>query len=607
MNNKDTYNDLNRERPKISFDLFKKIFKVFKYVKPFKLIFSLSILFLFLSNFTLILFPYILPKMTDVALGNSFYLFPEIFGKTITIDSRIKICIVLLIIVFFQSITSFARIYFSNKVSENVLRNIRYLLYNKIIHLPILFFESNRIGALISRINSDVTLLQELLSFTLAEFLRQILTLISGIIIILIISPKLTGVILLLMPILVLSLIYIGRFIKRVSGLAQQKLAEASTIVDETFTSVNMVKAYTNEMYESNRYKNKIDELMHIAIKSNTYRAGFVALIIFTVFVTLIYVAYLATGFVQTGEMTMSTLLSFITYSIFIGASIGGLGEMTSKMVSVAGGTERIMHIIEEEKLEFEGEEMPFKKLIGDIEFKEVSFNYPSRADIPIFNNLNFSIKAGEKIALVGPSGAGKSTIIQLLLQLYKLNKGNIYFDNLKSSEYTFKNLRDNMALVPQEVLLFGGSIKENIAYGKLDATDTEILEACKKANAWEFINRFPEKLETLVGERGVKLSGGQRQRIAIARAILKDPAILLLDEATSALDSESEKLVQDALEKLMEGRTSIIIAHRLSTIRNVDKIFVVNDGKIIEAGTHEELIADATGMYSQLLKLQRS
>lgn len=602
----DTYSSLNRKRPQMSFDLFKKIFKVFKYIKPYKGYFFLSIVFLFLSSITVILFPYLLPKMADVAQGKSFYLLPEVIGKTFYIKDRFSFVIMLFFLVLFQSIFSFGRIFFSNQVSEKVLRNIRQQLYDKIIRMPVYFFEQNRTGALVSRINADVTLLQELLAFTLSEFVRQIITLISGVCIIFYMSPKLTGIIILLMPILVFFISFLAKFLKRYSGRTQQALADASTIVDETFMGVNMVKAYTNEQFESIRYGNQIDRVMSLAIFSANFRAAFVAFIIGGVFTTILAMLYFATGYVQSGEMSISTLLSFITYSIFIGASIGGLGEMGSKLVSVAGGTERVMHIIDEEISEDVSENYKFIKLRGDISFKDVYFTYPSRPDIPIFEGLNLDIKSGEKIALVGPSGSGKSTIIQLLLKFYNIDKGDIFFDGQQSSYFDLKNLRANMALVPQEVLLFGGSIKENILYGKLGASDDEVIEACRKANAWEFIQKFPEGIYTLVGERGVKLSGGQRQRIAIARAILKDPSILLLDEATSALDSESEKLVQHALENLMEGRTSIIIAHRLSTIRNVDRIFVINHGKIVESGSHEELLNKADGIYKYLLQMQQ-
>jgi ABC-type multidrug transport system fused ATPase/permease subunit len=544
--------------------------------------------------------------MADIAQGKSFYMLPEVIGNKIFVKDRFSFVIILFFLVLFQSVFSFGRIFFSNQVSEKVLRNIRQQLYDKIIRMPIYFFEQNRTGALVSRINADVTLLQELLAFTLSEFIRQIITLISGVLIIFYMSPKLTGIIILLMPILVFLISFLAKYLKRYAGRTQQALADASTIVDETFMGINMVKAYTNEQFESARYGNQINRVMNLAIFSANFRAAFVAFIIGGVFTTILAMLYFATGYVQSGEMSISTLLSFITYSVFIGASIGGLGEMGSKLVSVAGGTERIMHIIDEERSEEGSEDYKFLKLQGDISFKDVHFRYPSRPDIPIFEGLNLDIKSGEKIALVGPSGSGKSTIIQLLLKFYCPEKGEIYFDGQESKHYDLKNLRANMALVPQEVLLFGGSIKENILYGKLVASDDEVIEACRKANAWEFIQKFPEGIHTLVGERGVKLSGGQRQRIAIARAILKDPSILLLDEATSALDSESEKLVQHALENLMEGRTSIIIAHRLSTIRNVDRIFVINHGKIVESGSHNELLNKPDGIYKYLLQMQQ-
>jgi ABC-type multidrug transport system fused ATPase/permease subunit len=291
-------------------------------------------------------------------------------------------------------------------------------------------------------------------------------------------------------------------------------------------------------------------------------------------------------------------------YTIFIGGSLAGMSDTYTRLVKAVGASERIVDILHTEQ-ETDTKPFTFSKVTGAIQFKEVNFHYPTRVDVQVLKNMNFNIQPGEKIALVGPSGAGKSTIIQLLLKFYDIHSGNILVDGKDINEMEIKELRSNIAIVPQEVMLFGGTIRENILYGKLDATEEELLTAAKKANAFEFISKFPDGLDTIVGERGVKLSGGQRQRIAIARAILRDPAILLLDEATSALDAESEKLVQAALDTLMEGRTTIIIAHRLSTIRNVDKILVMNHGQIIEEGNHQALSMVNDGLYNHLLKLQ--
>jgi ABC-type multidrug transport system fused ATPase/permease subunit len=299
-------------------------------------------------------------------------------------------------------------------------------------------------------------------------------------------------------------------------------------------------------------------------------------------------------------------LFSFVLYTGFIGGAVGGLGDMYGRLQKTVGASERVFEILHQPgEFDFYCTTSPHVKLYGKIEFDNVVFSYPTRSDVNVLNNISFVINSGEKIALAGHSGSGKSTIAQLILKFYEADRGNIFYDDIHTHELEIRQLRSNMAIVPQEVLLFGGTIKENIAYGKPNATDDEIIEAAKKANAWQFISQFPEQLMTIVGERGIKLSGGQRQRIAIARAILRDPAILILDEATSSLDAESEKLVQDALEELMKNRTTIIIAHRLSTIRNVDTIFVLSGGKIAETGTFDELSKIEKGIFNNLLRLQ--
>jgi ABC-type multidrug transport system fused ATPase/permease subunit len=311
----------------------------------------------------------------------------------------------------------------------------------------------------------------------------------------------------------------------------------------------------------------------------------------------------------QSGELTAGELISFVVYTAVIGGAIAGLGNFYTQLLSAIGATERVREILaekEEVQIPTSPNELPVRKhLSGEIEFRNVQFTYPTRTDVQVLKDISFKVPSGKKVALVGPSGAGKSTIVQLLLKYYPLQSGQVLVDDQDIYEMDTSAYRQNVAIVPQEVILFGGTIRENLLYGKPDATEEEVIAAAQKANAWDFIASFPEKLDTIVGERGIKLSGGQRQRIAIARAILKDPAILLLDEATSSLDAESEKVVQEALDKLMEGRTSVIIAHRLSTIRDVDQIYVIDKGRIVETGTHDELSLMSEGLYNSLAKLQ--
>jgi len=361
-----------------------------------------------------------------------------------------------------------------------------------------------------------------------------------------------------------------------------------------------VVKAFTSEIFEVNKYNKSISNVVKVALRYARSRAGFSVFIVTVMFGAIFFIIWQGAMMVQNGQMTSGDLVAFVGYTAIIGAAIGGLGNFTPELLGAIGATERVREILSmESEVDLEGlPPINSEPIEGNITFKDVHFYYPTRQDIEVLGGIDMEIKAGQKVALVGPSGAGKSTIIQLLLRFYDVKSGDILVDGKSIYDPNIRDYRHNLALVPQEVILFGGTIRENILYGRADATEAEIMAAAEKSNSWEFISKFPEGLDTIVGERGVKLSGGQRQRIAIARAILKDPKILLLDEATSSLDAESEKVVQDALEKLMEGRTSIIIAHRLSTIRDVDQIYVLDQGKIAETGTHEELFKQAEGLY---------
>lgn len=344
--------------------------------------------------------------------------------------------------------------------------------------------------------------------------------------------------------------------------------------------------------------------VVKVALKTATYRAGFISFVIFALFGGIVGVMWYGATLVQNGELTVGDLLSFVLYTTFIGGSIAGLGDLFGQIQKAIGASERILEILEEPE-EVESKEQESIIVEGEIAYENVTFSYPTRKEMPVLKSISFHVPHGSKVALVGQSGAGKSTIIQLLMRFYQPDTGKILIDGKDNQSYSISALRKHIGVVPQEVILFGGTILENIRYGKPDATEDEVVEAARQANALDFILSFPEQFDTIVGERGIKLSGGQRQRIAIARAILKNPSILILDEATSSLDAESERLVQDALEKLMKDRTTIIIAHRLATIRKVDRIYVIGDGQITEQGTHDELTTDEEGKYSQLVKLQ--
>jgi ABC-type multidrug transport system fused ATPase/permease subunit len=412
-----------------------------------------------------------------------------------------------------------------------------------------------------------------------------------------------------IVPLVAIAAVIFGRFIRRYSKKTQDSIAESQVIVEETLQGISNVKAFANEWYEMARYTAKIQEIVKIAIKGGQYRGYFASFIIFCLFGSIVSVVWYGVRLIIDGTMgDIGELISFVLYSIFVGASFGGIAELYAQIQKAIGATERIFELLDETPEQVSTFANPaIPKLKGIVAFRNVAFSYPSRKEIQVLKDVSFSAGFGQKIALVGPSGTGKSTIAALLLRFYDINGGDIEIDGKSISDYDLETLRGNMSIVPQDVILFGGTIRENIAYGKPDASFEEIEIAAKRANALDFINSFPEKFETVVGERGVKLSGGQRQRVAIARALLKNPAILILDEATSSLDSESEKLVQEALEVLMEGRTSIIIAHRLSTIRTADKILVLDKGSIIEEGTHNELLQIDGGLYKSLSNLQFS
>ncbi|MFC3811498.1 ABC transporter ATP-binding protein [Lacihabitans lacunae] len=581
-----------KDKRKLSKEGLKKAMDLFKYTLPYKGIFIVGMVFLVLSTATTMMFPILIGEMTKVMEGKSEYSINQVaifFGAILVL----------------QGIFSFFRVYFFSIVSEKTSADLRKKIYDKFITTPISFFENNRVGDLLSRITSDVSAFQAVLSTTLAEFFRQIATLIIGIGILIYISWKLTLFMLATFPIIVIAAIVFGRYIRVLSKKVQEKLAEANVIVEETLQSVSIVKAFTNEKLESKRFSKTISESVVLALKAATLRGGFITFFIVGLFGGIVLVIWFGGNLVIEKEILIADLITFLTLTIFVGGSLSGLGELYAQLQRTIGASERILEILEEKSEVDLDAEINVQKITGDISFENIDFAYPSRPDVEVLKGFNLQVAAGQKVALVGASGAGKSTIVQLLMKFYTLQSGKITIDGKDISDQNVTELRQNLAIVPQEVILFGGSILENIAYGKPGATLVEIEDAAKRANAMEFIEKFPERFDTIVGERGVKLSGGQRQRIAIARAILKNPAILLLDEATSALDSESEKLVQSALDELMKDRTSIIIAHRLSTIRNVDKICVLKDGQITESGKHEDLILKNDGIYANLIKMQ--
>ncbi|HXI00737.1 MAG TPA: ABC transporter transmembrane domain-containing protein [Sphingobacteriaceae bacterium] len=599
-------------KAKINKQSVQKVFQLLSYLRPYRIKFFLGFICLILSSLSSFFFPLLIGRLIDTGsrgaqipgMGN---MVPNEKMDFLPTDIN-TVALTLLGILFISSIFSFFRINWFVEVAEKGLADIRRDTYFKLITLPMNFFSQRRVGELNSRLSSDLSQIQDAITTTSAEMIRQIILLIGGIICLAFVSGKLTLMLLAILPFLIAVAIVFGRFIRKLSRSAQDKLAESNTVVEETLQGISNVKAFVNETYEVNRYNKSIQEVVKIAMRGAKFRGVFASFIVFCIFGTIVGVVWYGSYLIQIGEITVGSMLTFILFSVFVAAAMGSFPELYATMQKAVGASERVLEILAEssEQISINPQENAIKRPVkGNVAFRNIEFSYPSRAEITVLNGVSFEAKSGEKVAIVGPSGAGKSTIASIILRFYEADKGELLFDGIPSTDFSLTDIRNQVAIVPQDVLLFGGSIRENIAYGRLTASEGEIITAAKRANAYEFITGFPESFDTLVGERGIKLSGGQRQRIAIARALLKDPAILILDEATSSLDSESERLVQEALEELMKNRTSIIIAHRLSTIREADKIVVLEKGKVIEVGTHQELLQNQEGLYRHLSQLQ--
>ena len=589
----------HRETPKkkLTLDGLKRLMRLFRFVKPMKYTFALGIVFLVMGSLLNLVFPMLMGDLLDSATT-----------KAMEHINRIGFMLVAIFIV--NAVFSYFRIYLFAIVTEKTLALIRQTTYSHLIRLPMTFFSGHRVGELNSRISADIALLQDTFTFTIAQFIRQFITIVGGVGILVFISPQLTLFMLAIVPVVALMAQFFGTFIRKLSKNAQSKVAESNTIVEETLQAISNVKAFANEVYESLRYKRKTDEVIEIALKGAKWRGLFISFIFMAMFGSVAGVIWYGVYLVNQGAgLTTGDLFKFVLYTVFIAGSISGMADFYSQIQKAIGATENLMDILEEnpEPLQPDLPESYQAKMAfsGEIIYRNVSFSYPGRKDVEVLKDISFEVKKGGRVALVGPSGSGKTTITALLMRFYEPTTGEIMIDGKNITSFDLMELRNQIAIVPQDVVLFGGSIRENIEYGKPGASDEEIVAAARQANALEFIQSFPEGFQTVVGDRGIQLSGGQRQRVAIARAILKNPSILILDEATSSLDSESERLVQEALEKLMHGRTSLIIAHRLSTIRTADNIIVIDHGTVAETGRHDQLIAKEGGIYKNLSELQ--
>lgn len=586
------YTGADIPKSKITGNSLRRMLTLFRFMGTQKWLFFLGTFFLIITAGTSLIFPKLTGDLVDAGSVSREQL------------NRMGSAFIVLFII--QAVASYLRIWSFVVATESMVYRLRNQLFKKMVSLPITFFHKNRTGDLLSRFGSDITQIQETFVSFLAVFLRQLLIALGGIILLFLTSKELALLMLLVIPPVVIVSLIFGRYIRKISRTIQDQTAESGTLLEQAFSAIQIVKSYTNERFEQQRFQDTTEQIQKTSIRRGIFRGLFSSFIILCLFGGLIFITWRALHMESEGLLTLGDIIKFMIYTLFVGASIGGISEQYAQIQKSVGAADRILDILEqpsEFEVQEQGPSVDLPPLQGNIEVKRVSFAYPTRPEVTVLNQIHFEIPAGQKWAVVGASGAGKSTLVQLLLGFYKPQSGSICFDNQTLNDLQY--LRSQIALVPQEVILFGGTLYENILYGNPKASEEEVYSAAKQANAAEFIEAFPEQYQTLVGDRGIQLSGGQRQRIAIARAILKKPAILILDEATSALDSESEHLVQEALDNLMKNRTSLIIAHRLSTIKNADYLLVLEQGRIVEQGTPDLLLQQNQSRFAEMWKQQ--
>ncbi len=586
----------------LSIESLKSSLWIFSYLARYKMMFVPGFIAVLITAGMSMAFPILMGELIGEAMNHG-----DEGGNAALLETVNRVALILVIILSIQACITFGRMHLLGRAGDLAVADMRRDTYGRLVRLPMAFFSERRVGEVSGHLAADLSLIRDTLCVTTPQFLRQCVMLLGGLTFLFVLSPKLTFTMLLSLPVVLIAISLFGFRIRGRSREAQDLLAETNVIVDETLHGIADVKAFANESFETRRYDRAMRRYLTVAFQLIGGRAMMVAMVIFALFGAITFVVWSGAHLLVEGEIARDAFTKFCFVTAFVGGAFAALPEIVSNIQKAVGATDRLRELLDEtaetDNAAAEGELE--HRAAGKVEFRGVTFAYPSRPETAVLQDVSFVAESGQRIAVVGPSGAGKSTVISLLLRFFDPKHGKIFVDGRDCRDYPLGWLRRQMALVPQEVLLFGGSIRENIAYGNPEASEQELVDAAKRANAYEFIAKFPEGLDALVGERGVKLSGGQKQRIAIARAILANPSVLILDEATSSLDSESERLVQEALDDLMRDRTSLIIAHRLSTVRNADRILVVNEGRIIQQGTHDELQKDADGLYRMLSQLQ--